>query len=718
MRRHPVLLLAALSLGCGTKQTALIVEIWSDLDSPADLDKVELVLDSTPLRQSFPLSESTKDGKPQLVTRVSLVPESEPSRTKMVQAAGLKDGVRKVAQSARVSFVSGERRVLTLFLGRDCLGRDQCDDAEHTCRNGACVSNEPVPGQVRRQNEPLPSDFFTPSSSGPDGGSLPPPPDGAPPIPDAPPVPDSDFMTPDGPRPDGQVAPDALTCGSGMKLCGATCIPQAACCLDGDCPPVSHGAVACGADHTCSLTCAGGYHDCSGACASDGDPKTCGGSCTPCMAPTGGGTATCMNGMCGATCPGGMKICGTACIDMNAPCMGTCNPGQHTCNGLCVLDNSVNSCGPTRCTGCPVPGNSKATCTSGMCGFTCNTNYKKCGSGCIADTACCTPADCPAAPSGGSPTCTGGACGFTCNPGLTKCGNTCKATAPESCFNGVDDDCNGLTDCADPACTPSTTCVPSAPSAIGVQVAETAACPAMYGTPTQLYGGLTEVDTCTGCDCNNVGSMNCSVAISRFNNGTDCMADVNYTFIGNMNMQTSCLSSGGAIRLHFDKIVRQPACGAPHGTGTAAQPTWTSKARFCSTTSQGGGCNGGQVCVPASGGKACFISMGSVNCPAGYTARTTWYTGYGGTRTCSCTCGNPTGGGCQAVAVRGWKDDFCTDSPFTRSLPTETATDIQCNAIFVGFNFVGMPAAPTCSLMTQFNGGHMAQGQMTLCCLP
>ena len=28
----------------------------------------------------------------------------------------------------------------------------------------------------------------------------------------------------------------------------------------------------------------------------------------------------------------------------------------------------------------------------------------------------------------------------------------CKATGPEKCTNGVDDDCNGLTDCADPAC--------------------------------------------------------------------------------------------------------------------------------------------------------------------------------------------------------------------------------------------------------------------------
>ena len=40
----------------------------------------------------------------------------------------------------------------------------------------------------------------------------------------------------------------------------------------------------------------------------------------------------------------------------------------------------------------------------------------------------------------------------------------CVFQSAEDCFNGIDDDCNGHTDCDDPACNGSTTCVPAAGS--------------------------------------------------------------------------------------------------------------------------------------------------------------------------------------------------------------------------------------------------------------
>jgi hypothetical protein len=98
------------------------------------------------------------------------------------------------------------------------------------------------------------------------------------------------------------------------------------------------------------------------------------------------------------------------------------------CNGACVDLTTVTNCGSCNNV-CSVPANAKATCTSGTCGFTCNTGYRSNGNG--GCTLICDPAAC-SVPANSTANCTSGSCGFTCNPGYASDRNGgCAA------FNGV-----------------------------------------------------------------------------------------------------------------------------------------------------------------------------------------------------------------------------------------------------------------------------------------
>jgi len=220
-------------------------------------------------------------------------------------------------------------------------------------------------------------------------------------------------------------------CDEGTKACGDLCIANSACCVDADCPTGGKCS-----DGVCS--CPNDTHQCDAACVANNSPDHCGTACEACTKPTGG-SATCDGTVCGGSCPTDQKLCAGTCIAKASACNGTCPSGSHDCTGLCVANTSVTACGSS-CNPCPVPANSDATCSNDTCGFTCKTDYKKCGSACIAKTACCTKADCQTGAS-----CNNGAC--TCDSGKS-CSGTCIAASG----------CCAAGDCTSP---PATTCANS-----------------------------------------------------------------------------------------------------------------------------------------------------------------------------------------------------------------------------------------------------------------
>jgi hypothetical protein len=80
----------------------------------------------------------------------------------------------------------------------------------------------------------------------------------------------------------------------------------------------------------------------------------------------------------------------------------------------------------------------------------------------------------------------------------------CPGGGVELCFNGADDDCDGMTDCADPDCAPVALCVPSVGAGFGYGTQEPAggACPVNTSATTTYQSTDPTGGGCGGsCSC-------------------------------------------------------------------------------------------------------------------------------------------------------------------------------------------------------------------------
>jgi hypothetical protein len=189
------------------------------------------------------------------------------------------------------------------------------------------------------------------------------------------------------------------------------------------------------------------------------------------------------------------------------------------------------------------------------------------------------------------------------------------APGPEtSCYDGVDNNGDGLVDCADPTCASIAACIAAAPAGwtgyAALYDGPTAGAPSCAAPlSTMLAPGNAELTaapaTCTPCTC---GPSN----------------------------GVACAAGGGAA------VISAPAF-ARLGIGCASQ------------TTVAGGCTA-DVCQPrpiapfATG--LCIRQAGDQPCPGGtpYTDRHVFFAGVDDTRGCTaCACGAPSGGSCAPV---------------------------------------------------------------------
>jgi hypothetical protein len=422
-----------------------------------------------------------------------------------------------------------------------------------------------------------------------------------------------------------------FTCATGLHKCAADCARDddatacgAACVA---CPTGANGSPLC-ASGTCTLACASGFHLCNGKCVSSTDVATCGTSCTACNVPTGG-SATCASGACGTACPTNQKVCNGVCIAMTAACSGACDLGSHACSGFCDANTSVNSCGTTACTSCPLPtGASQASCDGTKCSFSCGQGYHTCGAGCSADsdaTACGTGCvKCPTDPKG-TAICTSGTCGISCAQGYHQCPpgtGTCVANTlltscgPTSCSacavpTGGSATCDGL------SC--GTSCPGGTQLCNGACIASNLACNNMCPASTHNCSGICSpngnVGTC-GSRCSACADPTSHGAASC--NGTSCgiACDGGYRNCAGTNLcvamaAPACCTSAdctagatGTIGVCNNNVCSYP-CNTPtyKTCGSACIP-----AASCCTSSDCSGskpvCSGG-TCVARPNGQAC-----------------------------------------------------------------------------------------------------------------
>jgi len=183
--------------------------------------------------------------------------------------------------------------------------------------------------------------------------------------------------------------------------------------------------------------------------------------------------------------------------------------------------------------------------------------------------------------------------------------------AETSCFDGIDNNGDGLVDCADPTCASVAACVALVPSGWlgyaalydGVPTGVPSCAAPFAVTVTPGSAGLSAAPaTCAPCTC---GPPN-----------------------------------GGA-------------CAAGGGTATVSPPTFARIGLGCKDqASPAAGCTG-TVCQPRPsapfGAGICVLQPGDVPCPSGtpFTDRHVFFVGVDDTRGCTaCACGPPSGGSC------------------------------------------------------------------------
>jgi hypothetical protein len=168
MRRafRSLTLLCGLASGCSnpSNDTKIFVVVWSDLAVPGEIDNI--VVDakgpSGKISVTRTLTAGNEAGKTKLPVVVALVPPDNKGLPVEVTASGNFGRNFVVSQSASLSFLSGQSRVLRLFLGRACRGQTCVGNV--TCANGRC--NQPidvVPGSLPVYN---PSTLLTPPDAG------------------------------------------------------------------------------------------------------------------------------------------------------------------------------------------------------------------------------------------------------------------------------------------------------------------------------------------------------------------------------------------------------------------------------------------------------------------------------------------------------------------------------------------------------------------------
>lgn len=308
----------------------------------------------------------------------------------------------------------------------------------------------------------------------------------------------------------------------------------------------------------------------------------------------------------------------------------------------------------------------------------------------------------------------------------------CKATGPEICDDGIDNDCNQKTDCADDQCKPVTECVDPAPAGwtlVSFADATRPPCATGYDAPIDLkvVNGI-GTGNCN-CNCNAAVGKECtsgsfSVAVDSTNacgagaaniaHNTNCTPLPNNINIPNPNAFAAATPPAGPAAGECTAVT-VPEAGPITLGKTCGVSTATKFGKGCTTATQ--------QCAPkAAGFEVCITKLGTDTCPTPYTDRKTAGTDAVDTRSCNaCTC-EPKG--CTG-SIELFSEADCTVGGNKRSTG---AIDSSCDAItgnFTATRYKSTLAAPLngCGFAAGGFNNAMAGNitwteQRTVCCKP
>jgi len=288
----------------------------------------------------------------------------------------------------------------------------------------------------------------------------------------------------------------------------------------------------------------------------------------------------------------------------------------------------------------------------------------------------------------------------------------CTPSGRETCDDGIDNDCNGKTDCADPACDAGFTCAPAPPAdwrVVAYAEGRAAACPGGYGAPQDLRAVAGEL--AASCTCTCTAATACTAGPIALSHGGDgaCSGGASE----NLAPTNACAKlRGNGFNVSGGLRTTLPGPGtctpAPPSTGAPVKD-----ARACAPPARvGGGCGAGQVCVPrpTSGYQACVAKPGGSACPTGFA--TVVHAGANATDTRAC-------GACT-----------CTTSPCTAQVALYAANNCPgageaiaastCASVAASFNarYYKATVAGGCGVASQptATGNVALTDEQTICC--
>lgn len=297
----------------------------------------------------------------------------------------------------------------------------------------------------------------------------------------------------------------------------------------------------------------------------------------------------------------------------------------------------------------------------------------------------------------------------------------CVPSGPEICDDGIDNDCNGQTDCADAACQSGFTCVDGAPDETW-QLAALAdgarpSCPSGYGAGKDVrtvLGTAADTSTCA-CDCG--GTTACAGA------GVDAAfgADNNCSGPTQKFLVRACepLPPGAAIIGNNTFAKATTGTSLQCNANPLSAPTPLKDGRLCAAPPRvGGGCKSSQVCVPRTnnGYALCITKPGISACRGSYSVPRRAGSNANDTRGCSgCTCASSP---CTAqVALYDNKD--CDNAPrlTLETSPLPGACTPKANGGFVARAYTTtVSGGCTVSTPPQPTGSLSFGDERTICC--
>jgi hypothetical protein len=315
------------------------------------------------------------------------------------------------------------------------------------------------------------------------------------------------------------------------------------------------------------------------------------------------------------------------------------------------------------------------------------------------------------------------------HPDVDACGTV------EICNNGIDDNCNGLVDCADPQCQDAGwVCTPEVPSgwALVAYVADSQpVCAIGWGSLSPVVEGPDAGDGTCICSCGQaLGTPSCvegtaALLLGGSTCGCATAQDVPLVSDGGCNPIGASIGQpcgpwdGGVVEpVGLDAGPTPVAC-----VDDPQRPmiTYAAQGETCvALANAGGGCHSGGGCLltpaPAT---ACIEAAGIQTCPLGFLQQHVVYEPANviDERQCG-SCGCTTTPTCTGASVTLFDDSACTH--FAAFLPADGTCDPlsgdPANAAYFRYSATMSPNACTGAATTGVDGGLLLRAPATICC--